>query len=225
MGIENYEEKVKNRMPEKHKPDENAKESKESKEREREILEAARVCADYHDKLDPVGYFNGRAAKVAANLLPDFLRIKKDRLPESLQNVFSHRIAYLTMMTDLNKNPKILLLLDKLSPHFGNLGIFNKDFNEVLAECEKYPEFKKLNPDDLKKAYSIVVSGVKHLQSLTKIKGNWEDDAKKHLQNRKLKFFDKRVDDQNAAKNLYSGLQIAAQNLRKLEIKSSSKAA
>jgi hypothetical protein len=182
-----------------------------------------RLCASYHDMLDPVGYFNGRAAKIAANMLPDFLQIKKDRLPESLQNVLTHRIAYLTMMSDLNKNSNILLMLDKLSPHFGNLGIFNRDFNEVLAECQKYPEFKKLNSDEFKEAYTIVVSGIKYLQNLTKIKGNWEDDAKKHLQNKKSKYFDKRVDDQNAARNLYSGLQIASKNLRKLEIKTSSK--
>jgi len=223
MGIEIYEEKVKNRMLEKQKPAEKTKESRESKEKEQEIFEAVRVCASYHDKLDTVGYFNGRAAKIAANMLPEFLRIKKDRLPESLQNVLTHRIAYLTMMSDLNNNPNILLMLDKLSPHFGNLGIFNRNASEVLAECEKYPEFKKLNQDDLKNAYSIVVSGVKHLQSLTKIKGNWEDDAKKHLQNKKSKFFDKRVDDQNAARNLYSGLQIAARNLRTIEIKRSSR--
>jgi len=226
MGIEIYEEKVKNRRFEEQKQTKtSAKESKELTEKEKEIAETARLCCLYHEKLDPAGYFNSKAAGISADLLPSFLRIKKDKLPESLQNVLNHRIAYLTLMSELNENSNLCAVLDKLEPQLGNPGFFNKNFNAILAGCEKIPEFKKLGRDDFKKAYSIVVTGINHLRAVTKINTNWQEDAKIHLQNRKLKISDKRVDDKDAAKNLQAGLQIAARNLRLLEIQKSLKSA
>jgi hypothetical protein len=211
MVNEIYEQR-KGNQPETKEPTKHEKLWREDveKEKELEVQKTVNACAEYHEKLDKTGYFNSRAAKEAARLLPLFRDIKKERLPESLRNVVKHRIAYLELMSGLGKNTKLMGLLDKTEPTLLKQGMFNKNFNALLKEIQTLPEYKNLTPKDFAEAYKVVTTGLVSLKGLNRTQGNWESESAKYLKDR--------ADDQKSAKNLEQGLQVVANNLLRLQV-------
>lgn len=171
----------------------------ENNEAQKEALEMAqRLCADYHAELDSTkDYCDNKAIQIAGKLLPQFLEIKQDLLPDPVKLVVEHRIAYLRFADSLKGGP----IGDFLSSIRIESVVVNSpaDFYRSVKENDK---FKALTALDLLQVVSALEVGIRSIQPIRNANVGWGSQAEALLKPAGLASGDIRIDDEEAVNNL-----------------------